>query len=625
MSHAPTCTGSASATFGYRNFEAKERSQESRGPRATTSPLAYFFLSPACTSAESDRTADKKKKIRDISSKDCEDVLKAGAAAERFAGESPRTRTSWTLSVPNVLLTCFFIRAGCFNITTVFSHAQTVVLCGSCSTVLCQPTGGKARLTEGRPPFCRSFDKSSELMQHAFTSRLLFPQKELERDFTSLCSDRPIPKSPASPSTAPLLQPDDISTHSYYESFNLYYPGGNIYYREDQGERSVKSGGSGTDLDSLGVLSLSFAAALPQRASRRSPSLAIPPSISQPATPRTTRRDTSDSSSSAVTLAASASAVALKQIAVLQKQLATETSRAAMIPLRRQLFAAVATYRDSLVALRAAEDSTMAASRVSTSTTSSPIVLLSSTILSPLQTSSIISLPTTTSSATSATPTSTAPVLVKSYQGESFFDDWYFANYADPTHGFVDFVNASYGATHDMAYVNSNGVAVMSMDHGTSWQPATANNRKSTRYVPYSVSSDPRFRRRDFKTDSFSFSFQALDLVFGLLREFLISPPALSLLIFLIVSSPRWMVGPDWPYNGEIDIVEQVNYHDYVSTRISATRVPSHLIFTLESEPSSPALWTWLHTGHLCRHEWRRLISPKLRLKSDWIGFRMLN
>ena len=35
---------------------------------------------------------------------------------------------------------------GCFNITTVFSHAQTVVLCGSCSTVLCQPTGGKARL-----------------------------------------------------------------------------------------------------------------------------------------------------------------------------------------------------------------------------------------------------------------------------------------------------------------------------------------------------------------------------------------------------------------------------------------------------------------------------------------------
>ena len=38
---------------------------------------------------------------------------------------------------------------GCLLITTVFSHAQTVVLCASCNVVLCQPTGGKARLTEG--------------------------------------------------------------------------------------------------------------------------------------------------------------------------------------------------------------------------------------------------------------------------------------------------------------------------------------------------------------------------------------------------------------------------------------------------------------------------------------------
>ncbi|KAI5957140.1 rps27 [Candida jiufengensis] len=38
---------------------------------------------------------------------------------------------------------------GCLNITTVFSHAQTSVTCDSCSTVLCTPTGGKAKLTEG--------------------------------------------------------------------------------------------------------------------------------------------------------------------------------------------------------------------------------------------------------------------------------------------------------------------------------------------------------------------------------------------------------------------------------------------------------------------------------------------
>ncbi|KTW31348.1 40S ribosomal protein S27 [Pneumocystis jirovecii RU7] len=38
---------------------------------------------------------------------------------------------------------------GCFNITTIFSHAQTVVICGACTSVLSQPTGGKARLMEG--------------------------------------------------------------------------------------------------------------------------------------------------------------------------------------------------------------------------------------------------------------------------------------------------------------------------------------------------------------------------------------------------------------------------------------------------------------------------------------------
>ncbi|OQR77532.1 40S ribosomal protein S27-like [Tropilaelaps mercedesae] len=38
---------------------------------------------------------------------------------------------------------------GCYRITTVFSHPQTVVLCCGCSSMLCQPTGGKARLIEG--------------------------------------------------------------------------------------------------------------------------------------------------------------------------------------------------------------------------------------------------------------------------------------------------------------------------------------------------------------------------------------------------------------------------------------------------------------------------------------------
>ncbi|XP_032018632.2 small ribosomal subunit protein eS27-like, partial [Hylobates moloch] len=40
-------------------------------------------------------------------------------------------------------------RPGCYKITTVFTHAQRVVLCVGCSIVLCQPTEEKARLMEG--------------------------------------------------------------------------------------------------------------------------------------------------------------------------------------------------------------------------------------------------------------------------------------------------------------------------------------------------------------------------------------------------------------------------------------------------------------------------------------------
>lgn len=42
---------------------------------------------------------------------------------------------------------------GCYKITTVFSHAQGVVVCAGCSTILCQPTGGRAKLTEGNLEF----------------------------------------------------------------------------------------------------------------------------------------------------------------------------------------------------------------------------------------------------------------------------------------------------------------------------------------------------------------------------------------------------------------------------------------------------------------------------------------
>uniref|UniRef100_K4D6W7 40S ribosomal protein S27 n=1 Tax=Solanum lycopersicum TaxID=4081 RepID=K4D6W7_SOLLC len=38
---------------------------------------------------------------------------------------------------------------GCFQITIIFNHSQTVIICPICQQVLCQPTGGRAKLTKG--------------------------------------------------------------------------------------------------------------------------------------------------------------------------------------------------------------------------------------------------------------------------------------------------------------------------------------------------------------------------------------------------------------------------------------------------------------------------------------------
>merc|ERR1711916_316398 len=73
---------------------------------------------------------------------DC-DLLRPSAASEASSHKLKRLVQS-----PN----SFFMDvkcSGCMQITTVFSHAQTVVLCGNCNVMLCRPTGGLAKLTEG--------------------------------------------------------------------------------------------------------------------------------------------------------------------------------------------------------------------------------------------------------------------------------------------------------------------------------------------------------------------------------------------------------------------------------------------------------------------------------------------
>ncbi|XP_049491278.1 40S ribosomal protein S27-like [Panthera uncia] len=62
--------------------------------------------------------------------------------------EKKKRETKWLVQRPNSYI--MDVKCpGCSKIITVLSRAQTVALCGGRSAVSCQPTGGKARLTEG--------------------------------------------------------------------------------------------------------------------------------------------------------------------------------------------------------------------------------------------------------------------------------------------------------------------------------------------------------------------------------------------------------------------------------------------------------------------------------------------
>lgn len=107
------------------------RSTRPKSSRNFVQTLAVDLLNP---SAEHERKQHKLKRLVQSPDSYFMDV--------KCPGASRRARQDTTN------LTALFA-PGCFAITTVFSNAQSVVLCGSCASVLCQPTGGKARLTEG--------------------------------------------------------------------------------------------------------------------------------------------------------------------------------------------------------------------------------------------------------------------------------------------------------------------------------------------------------------------------------------------------------------------------------------------------------------------------------------------
>ncbi|RUS31702.1 concanavalin A-like lectin/glucanase domain-containing protein [Jimgerdemannia flammicorona] len=112
------------------------------------------------------------------------------------------------------------------------------------------------------------------------------------------------------------------------------------------------------------------------------------------------------------------------------------------------------------------------------------------------------------------------------YQGNSFFDKFDFFTAADPTHGFVNYVDAKTARSNNLTLVKNNIVYIYS-DHKN---VAPSNGRMSVR-----LSSKNTY-------DSGLFVFDILHMPVGCGTW-----PAV------------WTVGGSWPNNGEIDIVEGVN------------------------------------------------------------------
>ncbi|XP_039908970.1 40S ribosomal protein S27-like isoform X1 [Simochromis diagramma] len=76
------------------------------------------------------------------------DLLAKDLMHQSFAEERRQHKKKRLVQNPN----SYFMDVkcmGCYRITTIFSHAQTVVPCAGCSIILCRPRGGKCRLTAG--------------------------------------------------------------------------------------------------------------------------------------------------------------------------------------------------------------------------------------------------------------------------------------------------------------------------------------------------------------------------------------------------------------------------------------------------------------------------------------------
>ncbi|KAF9891629.1 hypothetical protein FE257_003640 [Aspergillus nanangensis] len=123
--------------------------------------------------------------------------------------------------------------------------------------------------------------------------------------------------------------------------------------------------------------------------------------------------------------------------------------------------------------------------------------------------------------------------LLEAWQGQNFLDYFEFFDGGDPTNGFVTYVNQSHAESSGLINITPSGSLYMGVDHETTLSP-TGPGRESVR-IETKRFYDEGLYVVDIKHMPGS--------ICGTWPAF-------------------WSVGPSWPGDGEIDIIEGVNKHD---------------------------------------------------------------
>ncbi|KAI0336817.1 hypothetical protein GY45DRAFT_1237765 [Cubamyces sp. BRFM 1775] len=121
--------------------------------------------------------------------------------------------------------------------------------------------------------------------------------------------------------------------------------------------------------------------------------------------------------------------------------------------------------------------------------------------------------------------------LVRDYSGQNFFDGWDFYGYWDNlTLSQVWWVNETRATAEHLAYVNDAGRAVLRVDNTTNLPPDMPNR------------DTIRLTTKDYYDFGSLWVFDATHMPYG-----------------CSVWPAFWTKGPNWPYDGEIDILEGIN------------------------------------------------------------------